>query len=519
MHDTLTRSGSVPTTDPGLVLPRGVRLPVVVAVVVGVGVGLRLWSFSPFWLDEAQSVAFARMSLGELPGALRIDGAPPLYYALLHVWIQVFGDGVWTARALSMVLSIAALPLMWLLVRRLRGDATTAVIAVLLLAVNPWAIRYAGEARMYSLVVVEVLLVSLALLRLRRAPEIRTAAGLALVAAALLYTHYWALFLLAPIGCLLLVAAWRRPAERAFAGHALGALAAAAVAYLPWVPTMLYQSERTGSPWAPTPTLDTLTDLPSQWFGNDGVGGVLAILLLALAVFARRQPDGTVVLATRPSGVTGVVGAIMVATLLLALGAARLSDAGIVVRYTAVVVPAVIVLLAFGARKLPGLACTGMVAAMLVIGVAGGVTAATTPHTKAGKIAEVLNARVAKGDLIVYCPDQLAPAIEERLELSKKVNRLTIPEQTNPRILDWTDYMDRLADTSPRSVASGLTRYLKNQPEGSVWLISSRSYGTTLNSTCDALRARMNAGLGEPQTVLNATGRGLENAKVERFSR
>lgn len=521
--DSLERPGSVPATDPGILLPRRVHPGAVVAAVVAVGVGLRLCSFSPYWLDEAQSLTFARMSLGDLPEVLRIDGAPPLYYALLHVWLQIFGDGVWTARALSMSLSIAALPPMWLLVRRLRGDTLTAAIAVSLLAVNPWAIRYAGEARMYSLVVFEVLLACLALLRLRRRPEIPAAVGLALISAALLYTHYWGIFLLATLVGMLALAAWRRPAERAFAGHALAALFTAGVAYLPWVPTMLYQSERTGAPWAPSPNLGSLATLPTQWFGGDGpvgsTAGLVVVVLLALAVFSRRQADGRLLLAVRPAGVTAVVGALMLGTLLVGLIASMLGDGGIVVRYTAVVVPCLIVLLAFGVRKLPAGPCTGAVASLLVLGIFGGVTAATTPHTQAGVVADALNAQVKKGDLIVYCPDQLAPAIEERLVLSKKkVSRITLPAQTNPRIVDWTDYVERIAVTSPKSVALGVARYLKNQPDGSVWLVTSRSYGI-LNNVCDPLWAHLVANLGMPRRAVYAYGRGLENAKVERFTR
>jgi uncharacterized membrane protein len=58
-----------------------------------VGVIMRWWPRGALWLDEAQSVAFARLPMHSIPGALRQDGAPPLYYELLHVWMRVFGDG------------------------------------------------------------------------------------------------------------------------------------------------------------------------------------------------------------------------------------------------------------------------------------------------------------------------------------------------------------------------------------------------------------------------------------------
>ena len=44
------------------------------------------------WLDEAQTVNIASFPLRSIAGELRLDGAPPLYYYLLHVWMGVFGD-------------------------------------------------------------------------------------------------------------------------------------------------------------------------------------------------------------------------------------------------------------------------------------------------------------------------------------------------------------------------------------------------------------------------------------------
>ena len=144
---------------------RRAAVPLVGLLVVA-GIVLRLWSHSPLWLDEVQSVQLAKVPLSDLPAALKTDGAPPLYYVLLHAWISVFGDGVWTVRALSMLASVLALPLTWLVARRLGAGREVAAIAVVLCAVNPWSVRYAGEARMYSLVALEVLLGTLALLRL-----------------------------------------------------------------------------------------------------------------------------------------------------------------------------------------------------------------------------------------------------------------------------------------------------------------------------------------------------------------
>ena len=138
--------------------PRRVRALwlVSVLVVVAAGVVLRFIATGPLWEDEAQSVAISRLPLSQLFAALRGDGSPPLYYLLLHAWMQVFGTGDVAVRALSGIFAVAALPLIYLLAGDRAGPVTLALAAV-----NPWLIRYATEARMYAL---EVLLVLLGLL-------------------------------------------------------------------------------------------------------------------------------------------------------------------------------------------------------------------------------------------------------------------------------------------------------------------------------------------------------------------
>ena len=41
-------------------------------------------------MDEAITTGIASHSLSAIPGLLRHDGSPPLYYFLLHFWIQAF---------------------------------------------------------------------------------------------------------------------------------------------------------------------------------------------------------------------------------------------------------------------------------------------------------------------------------------------------------------------------------------------------------------------------------------------
>src|SRR5262245_41314517 len=66
-------------------------LILVVAGVIALGIGLRFFARSDLWADEVLTVNIAKLPLADLEGALRHDGAPPLYYVLLHFWMQAFG--------------------------------------------------------------------------------------------------------------------------------------------------------------------------------------------------------------------------------------------------------------------------------------------------------------------------------------------------------------------------------------------------------------------------------------------
>lgn len=496
-----------------------------IAVVVAMGVALRFWSTSPLWLDEAQTVQFAQLPLGDLHQALKTDGAPPLYYALLHGWLSLLdtvgvGDSPWTARSLSMLFSLAALPLAYLAGCRLGGTRRHGQIALVLFAANPWSVRYAGEARMYSLVVLLVLLGVLALDWLRQRPGPAPAAALGVITAGLLYTHYWAMFLLVTVGGVLLFRAWRSPGSRRSARLALVGMAGGGLTFLPWVPTVLYQTERTGAPWAARPDLGSIAALPADWWGGDGpvarTLGLLVVPLVLLAVFARRVPGSSAVVSARPEGVTARLAAISGGTLMVALVVCMVSGGAVVGRYTAVVVPLVLLLLAFGILTLPPLVGTALVSFMVVMGLLGSVTIATTPHSQTGRVADVLNADAREGDLVLYCPDQLAPGVEAELTVSG-LEKLTLPAQPNPAVVDWTDYEARIAALRPKVIADGIGAYVEAS-DATVWLVFGVGYFAN-DRVCGAVHNRLVAELGVPAQVLTRDGRGYEKAALERFPR
>ncbi len=98
---------------------------------------------------------------------------PPLYFAIARLWLQGWGQfglagSISVIRSLSTVFSLLAIPLIYWLSKLLFGSERVAWIAAALLAVSPFQVLYAQEAREYSLWIVMVLLTSALLLAAMR---------------------------------------------------------------------------------------------------------------------------------------------------------------------------------------------------------------------------------------------------------------------------------------------------------------------------------------------------------------
>lgn len=124
---------------------------VAVTVVMMIGAGLRLFQLGEqsLWLDELFSVFVARQEWrAVIQATAQGDTNPPLFNLLLHVAL-LFGDSEQIVRAVSAVFSFATLPLFYRLAREL-FDPRVALVALALLALNPFHILFAQEARMYA---------------------------------------------------------------------------------------------------------------------------------------------------------------------------------------------------------------------------------------------------------------------------------------------------------------------------------------------------------------------------------
>lgn len=109
-------------------------------------------------------------NLGDVIDSLATEDAhlSLLYHVMARLWIDWFGSSIAAVRSLSAVISLLAFPCLYWLCRELFNSSLTGWIGMAMLAVSPFHVLYAQEARQYSLWTVTILLSSAALLRALR---------------------------------------------------------------------------------------------------------------------------------------------------------------------------------------------------------------------------------------------------------------------------------------------------------------------------------------------------------------
>lgn len=121
---------------------------------------------------------------------------PPLYYVLARFWVQWFGNSVAVIRSLSALISLLVFPCVYWLCMELFKSSLTGWIAIALIAVSPFHILYAQEAREYSLWTVTTALPCAALLHAIRLKTIGSWVIYAASVALGLYTFIFSIFVI-----------------------------------------------------------------------------------------------------------------------------------------------------------------------------------------------------------------------------------------------------------------------------------------------------------------------------------
>ena len=198
------------------------------------------------WLDENFTMLVSTQDLAAITRITSGDVHPPLYYFLLHYWTLPAGLSEYSLRFPSLFFSVLTVPLAWKTASLLVGRRA-ALLTTLLMAIAPFQVYYAQEARMYSLLTLLSLASTYAMARVAgfRATELGQArqtrrewvpwSVLVLSSAGLLYAHYFGFLVLLFQNTVVFLT---RITKKGFLIRWCLSQVAVAALFAPWIPVM-----------------------------------------------------------------------------------------------------------------------------------------------------------------------------------------------------------------------------------------------------------------------------------------
>ncbi len=194
----------------------------------------------------------ARIHCQPTPGIERInpaDGLPatlralltlpgwngPLYTIAMRPWINLTGTSPFALRFNSLLFGLLAVPLTYVLGRRML-NATSGLVGATLVALSPHLVWYSQEAKMYSVILALALLALYALRRALDGDGGRWWAAMIIATTLALYNHVLAALLI-PLQVVLALVWWPR-LQRQWRG----ALTSLACLTLPYLPLLVWQA-------------------------------------------------------------------------------------------------------------------------------------------------------------------------------------------------------------------------------------------------------------------------------------
>jgi mannosyltransferase len=173
-------------------------ITLIVCFVMGTMLRLAHLTSKPFWFDECFSVELARLDWRNFLHLLWWrETNMSLYYVLLRGWLGIvpfYGQSEFFIRSLSVAIAVATLPAIYWLARLLY-DRRVALVATALFTANAYSVRYAQEARSYSLFLLLATLSSGFLIAWIRRPVRRNLVCFVLASILAVYAHFYALLL------------------------------------------------------------------------------------------------------------------------------------------------------------------------------------------------------------------------------------------------------------------------------------------------------------------------------------
>jgi mannosyltransferase len=510
-------------------------------------------SGSGLWRDEALFMFITRSESwsGMIDFLQRHESHPPLFYALMRVWLSMAGDSDAAALALPVVLGAALVPVVYLVGASV-FSTRVALLAALLTALSPALTQFSAQVRPYSLLPLLALLSSFTLIRGVERGDRRAWAGYVLSTLALLYTHNWGWLVLgaqwAAVAVVIARANVRAPGTIVREWILIQVIVA--VGYLPWFPSLLYQVRHAGHPglaltgWSDVLIFLTLaarallqstvmaypaadgSSVAARWFV------ALPLVIVAIGVVlgwraparTERAPNGGASDQMNMRAGVIILAIVPLVAWLLALALSSRSNM-VLPRCLVMLAPSLLLVIAYwlGSRGSKLFLLSGLVVVVLLVTYAATDLALTrTTRSNAREVATAVAARTRPSDLVIIAPEWLASSFNRYY--APMVEQIDFPHFGREGAVDLAGLRERTLDR--RALTRIRRRIAEARTEGRrVWLIIDASYVRDLRSEdstraeesldfgeagtlrANQIRAELRSLYGEPDTTISRAGR------------
>lgn len=263
---------------------------------------------------------------------------------------------------------------------------------------------------------------------------------LAVSLAALFYTHNWGVFVAAGL-VVALAFLWRTSdVRRELLRDAAIGFGAAALLYLPWLPTLLYQVQHTGAPWLDSPKFGAPVQIAKSLLG--GGAATVALVLAAGSGLALALRDRL----SRERRALVAIAIAFFGTLAVAWLVSQVSPAW-TTRYLGATLGALLLLAAVGLARAGNLGLVGLV---IVLGVWSiPKSSELKDKSNAADLGKIATPQLRSGDLVVVMQPEQTPLIDYHLPVGGLKYATPLGPVKNPSVMDWTDAQERLLASTP----------------------------------------------------------------------
>lgn len=436
-------------------LPEWLVISGFLLVIVAISVYFRTRQIGgQFWMDEAITVGIASHPLSQIPGIMRMDGSPPLFYMILHFWMTWFGNTEAATHSLSVIFGALTIPVGYWGGRTL-VNKKAGVYAAVLFATNAFITGYSDETRMYALMVLLGLLATIGFIKGFVYRERRYVVLFSIMQALMLYTHSWGLFYGAA-SFVSLVILWRisdQAARQNFIRDAVMAYIGVALIYAVWVPNFIFQATHTAAPWDTRPRFGLPVQIAQGIMGTDSIGGatfvVAAIGGWGLLGRAKR-------LSTEAKVMYMLIG-LAAFTFVFGWIASQITPAW-VVRYFAPTVGPILLFLALGMARVRVLGIIALLVACTAILHPGEFAPANKSDMR--YLSGALASRLHPGDLVIVGQPEETPLAYYYFPAGLHWANTMGPVK-DPTYMNWVDAMKRYKAAIPDKVLPPMLKALK----------------------------------------------------------